>query len=151
MKKIYIAGFDVFYDDAVKRGKEMKKICSDNGFEGLYPLDNECDNAEEIFHANINLIKQADIIAANMNSFRGHEPDSGTVFEIGYAYALGKKIYCYLDDNRNLVDKIGKKDKDGISVENFNLPLNLMIAVPADIVKGNFRNCIEYIKNKQEE
>lgn len=145
MKKIYLAGFDVFAPDAIQRGIKMKEICKQYGFKGAYPLDNEFDTAEEIFSANIGLIKDCDIIAANINEFRGNEPDSGTAFEIGYAYALGKKIYCYAEDTRTLRDKLGVKDNNGYNVENFNMPFNLMLCVPSVIVKGDFEDCIKQI------
>ena len=63
MKKIYLAGFDVFYPDSVERGKRLKKLCEKYGFIGLYPLDNECDTAEEIFSANTEMIKNSDSLS----------------------------------------------------------------------------------------
>ena len=62
-KKIYIAGFDVFKTDPIKIGNKYKKICKLYGFTGLYPLDNELDDANEIFKGDIRLIKESDIIA----------------------------------------------------------------------------------------
>jgi hypothetical protein len=32
-------------------------------------------------------------------------------------------------------------DKDGVLIEDFNLPLNLMLSVPVKIIIGDFRNC----------
>ena len=29
---------------------------------------------------------------ANLNAFRGHEPDSGMIFEVGFEIALGKPL-----------------------------------------------------------
>lgn len=145
MKKIYLAGFDVFYPDAQERGERLKQICRNYGFEGLFPLDNVCISAAEIFAANTEMIRKCDIIAANMNAFRGDEPDSGTAFELGYAYAMGKKLYCYLSDIRTLREKIGTEDKDGMIVEDFDLPLNLMISIPAKVVCGEFEDCIRQI------
>ena len=48
MKKIYLAGFDVFAPDAVQRGAQMKLQCAQNGLIGLYPLDNEADGAAAV-------------------------------------------------------------------------------------------------------
>ncbi len=146
MKKIYLAGFDVFAEDAVDRGNRMKELCSKYGYEGLYPLDNECSSAQEIFNANTEMIRSCDIIAANVSSFRGKEPDSGTAFETGFAYALGKKIYCYLSDCRTLREKYGTKDSNGYSYEDFDLPVNLMISIPSVIVCGDLEDCIKKIR-----
>ena len=45
MKKIYIAGFDVFKPDSIEIGKSYKLTCKEYGYEGLYPLDNEIDES----------------------------------------------------------------------------------------------------------
>lgn len=150
MKKVYLAGFDVFRPDASEYGKRLKDLCKKYGLEGLYPLDHECTTAEEIFHANIMLIRQCDVMAANMNVFRGMEPDSGTAFELGVGYALGKKLYCYTDDIRSLREKIGMTDEQGFSVEDFSLPLNLMIAVPASVLCGGAEECLRVIAAAEE-
>ncbi len=147
LKKIYLAGFDVFRQDAAWYGKEMQKLCEKYGFEGLYPLDNTCTAASGIFEANTEMIRRCDIIAANMNDFRGSEPDSGTAFELGYGYALGKTLYCYRSDIRTLRQRLGCTDADGFNVEDFGLSLNLMIAVPSVVVKGGFEDCLKQIKD----
>lgn len=146
MKTIYIAGFDVFYPDAIQRGAQMKIACAERGFIGLYPMDNEADNAQEIFEGNLSFIRRADIIVANLNPFRGKEMDSGTAFEIGYAHALGKEIWGYLDDDRTMRERLGEADENGFSVENFGLPINLMIGQPAHIMKGGFVDCLNELK-----
>ncbi len=138
MKKIYLAGFDVFAPDAVQRGAKMKLMCAEKGVIGLYPLDNEADNAADIFAGNCGLIDKADIVIANLNPFRGNEPDSGTCFEVGYAFARGKTVYGYVSDARTLREKLGELDQNGFSVENFGLPLNLMLSCAAEIIEGDF-------------
>lgn len=146
MKKIYLAGFDVFYPHATTLGKYMKELCDNYGFQGLYPLDHEADSAKEIFNGNLALIQECDFIAANLNDFRGDEMDCGTAFEIGYGFANGKKIYGYLDDTSSMIDKLGLKDKNGLHVENFDLPVNLMIGCSAIIVEGTLEDCLIEIR-----
>lgn len=138
MKKIYLAGFDVFAPDAVQRGAKMKLLCAEKGFAGLYPFDNEANDAAGIFAGNCGLIDQADIVIANLNAFRGDEPDSGTCFEVGYAFAKGKTVYGYLSDGRTMREKLGAQDENGFAVENFGLSVNLMLAGAATIVYGDF-------------
>mgnify|MGYP005795340191 FL=1 len=142
MKKIYLAGFDVFAPDAKQRGTKMKMMCAERGFIGLYPFDNEADHAPEIFAGNCSLIDQADIVIANLSPFRGDEPDSGTCFEVGYAFAKGKTVYGYVSDARTLREKLGEADENGFSVENFGLPLNLMLSCAAQIVEGDFAKAL---------
>lgn len=145
MRNIYLAGFDVFAPDAKERGARMKALCRAYGFTGLYPLDNEADDAKSIYHGNLELIRQADLIAANVNPFRGSEPDSGTAFEIGYAVALGKPVWCYRADLRPMCETLGFVDAQGFGVENFDSPLNLMLAQSAQLVQGEFFDCLRAI------
>lgn len=143
MQKIYLAGFDVFAPDAAERGKQMKDLCAAYGFEGCYPLDNEADTVQDIFAGNTGLIDGCDIVMANLNPFRGREPDSGTCFEVGYAWAKGKKIYGYLQDARTMREKFGVQDENGFSVENFHMAVNLMLGCAAEIVEGDLRACLQ--------
>ncbi len=144
MKKVYLAGWEVFRPDAVEIGDKLKKLCASYGFEGLYPLDNECDNSKEIFMGNLELIKKADYVIANVNAFRGYEPDSGTAFEIGYAAALGKTIVTYLEEKRPMIEWV--KDKNGYSIENFGYPVNLMIAESTTVVNGRAEDALKKLK-----
>ena len=137
-KAIYLAGLDVFAPDAKDRGKKMQELCTKMGYTGLYPLDNEADTAAEIFAGNCALIDCADAVIANLNPFRGAEPDSGTCFEVGYACAKGKRVYGYISYARLRLEKQGEFDKNGFAVENFGLPVHLMLASCAKIVVGDF-------------
>lgn len=104
--KIYIAGPDVFRPDALTWAEEARALLSRSGHEALTPLDNEETTAEGIFRANLELISRADAVVANLNPFRGAEPDSGTCFEVGCGIALGKRVIGYLKDTRTQVDKL---------------------------------------------
>lgn len=142
--KIYIAGPDVFEKNAKQIGENYKSVCEKYGHTGLYPLDNECDSSAEIYRGNVALINEADAVVANGNEFRG-EMDVGTAFEIGYAAAKGKKIYVYMNDTATLVEKFGREDEQGRTVEDFGHPLNLMIAESAEIIQGTFEDCVKKI------
>ncbi len=161
--KIYIAGPDVFEPDSIEIGQKYSKLCKEYGYEGLYPLDNIVDFeqpkqkiAQDIFHANVSLIQNADIVVANLNSFRGKEPDSGTVWECGYASALGKKVYAYMDSSLSYLDRFDFKekrvdsnanhvDKEGKTIEDFDYGVNLMIACSAHIITGTFEDVLKHI------
>ncbi|MEK3915152.1 nucleoside 2-deoxyribosyltransferase [Paenibacillus sp. FSL H7-0331] len=171
--RIYLAGFEVFYPNALEIGANLKAECAEHGFVGLFPMDNvinkqpgrsKMEIASDIFHANIKLIENSDIIAANLNSFRGAEPDSGTVFEVGYACALGKKLYGYMSDDSLIWEKVAKHwgdvrlgdngryvDKKGMHIENLGMPINLMLGVPVKIVIGTFEDCLIQIAKDQAE
>lgn len=165
---IYLAGFDVFYPNAIEHGEHLKAVCGRYGFRGLFPKDNVIDRspgrskdriAADIFRQNIEQIDRSDIIVANLNCFRGAEPDSGTSFELGYGYAKGKRLYGYVDGEQKLWEKVESEfggvgrspdgrmvDKLGYHVENFDFPVNLMLSVPAVIVAGSFEHCIRRVR-----
>ena len=140
MKKIYLAGPDVFRFDAIRHFNWMKDICKQYGFKGLSPYDNEMvfteynpDTAYAIFEANLKLIDQCDHVVSNIHPFRGVCVDDGTCVEIGYALKCGKKIsgyslYAKLE-LKEILNKFPTKlfDTEFSQVENFGLSNNLMI------------------------
>ncbi|MDF1881719.1 nucleoside 2-deoxyribosyltransferase [Sulfurimonas sp. MAG313] len=164
-KKIYLAGFDVFYPDAIAVLKTKKDLCERYGFNGLTPLDNEVDFSlpkEEIrdiiYKANVKLMHEADIFCINLNAFRHGEPDSGTVFEIGYGKALGKDLYIYVDSNESMLEKTQQHDKDckciegvwldknGLMIEDFDGMFNLMITQSSTIINGNLEMLLKHLQ-----
>lgn len=72
--------------------------------------------------------------------------------------AYGKRLYGYLDDFRSMVDKLRTGygiiitddnrvvDKDGLAIEEFDLPLNLMLSVPVRLVQGGFEDCVKLVR-----
>lgn len=150
MKKVYIAGPDVFAPNSIQIGEHHKSVLKQFGFEGLYPLDNQCTTSIDIALGNYKLIDKCDFVIANVNSFRGFEPDSGTACEIGYAIAKGKKVYCYMSDIRSMTERYGaEEDYQGFAIENFGHPLNLMIAEKTVIVQGNFEAAVKVLSQDE--
>jgi nucleoside 2-deoxyribosyltransferase len=106
---------------------------------GLYPLDNVIDTrlpprqrACAIAQANMGMIRSAHGVIANLQAFRGAEPDSGTVFEVGMAVALGKPVWAVFPDRGDLRTQVPSNEhgfcQQGWLVEDFGLPRNLMLA-----------------------
>ena len=101
--RIYLAGPEVFLSNAKEVGEHKKALCKKYGFEGVFPLDNEVDargkSAKElglcISAVNEDLIKSCQILIANITPFRGPSADVGTAYEMGFAHALGKKVFAY--------------------------------------------------------
>jgi nucleoside 2-deoxyribosyltransferase len=133
----------------------------------MYPLDNIADFtqnphdiAQQIYEANKRLINECDIVVANLNPFRGKEPDSGTVWECGYATGLGKKVYAYIEQEQQYIESFSDDEKkkqqqvggiyvdnNEMTIEDFEHPFNLMIACSVDeIIIGDFKNALESIK-----
>lgn len=156
--RIYLAGPDVFRKNAIKHFENLKKICQKWGVEALAPIDNIGNlDSKSIFESNIEMLKNCDIVVANLTPFRGAGIDDGTAVEIGYALALGKKIWGYSDFCNlslkavtNIMFDINRQEEFPI-VEDFSNPSNLMITEAIKQGGGEifktFEQCIESIHN----
>ena len=159
-KIIYLAGPDVFKPNFINIRDSLKKLCRESGLIPLSPADGdpvECDTSElssQIYLQNIRHIDAADIVMANIENFRGHEPDSGTVFEIGYAIGRGKAVWCYNVPAISLIEQIpcdqAHKDGDGNVVENFGWSRNLMLVHACHFVTGDAQSCIQAIADQHQ-
>ena len=148
--KIYLAGPDVFLPDAVEVGRRKTDICASHGLIGLYPLDNTVnlaagDASLNIFRGNEAMMDAADAIIANLTPFRGAGADAGTVYELGYMAGRGKLCLGYSNDPTIYADRVALTDRmthlsdgrlvdsQGLTVEDFGLPDNLMMMHGLDL------------------
>ncbi len=147
--KIYLAGPDVFLSDAVAFGRRKVALCGQYGLSGLYPLDTPVDPAApdaslQIYRGCEAMMDQADAIIANLTPFRGPGADPGTVYELGYMAARGKRCFGYSNDPSPYVDRVRRSmsvtpqdgrlvDASGLTVENFGLSDNLMMVHALDL------------------
>lgn len=155
--KIYLAGPDVFHPTARARAEAARELLAQLGHVALLPLDNEATSATGIYRANLELIAAADVVIADLNPFRGCEPDSGTAFEVGYAVALGKRVIAYLGDPRAQADKLAERfgrrrrgdgrlaDPEGLAIEDFGLPVNLMLGCACEFAGGDLAAALRLI------
>lgn len=149
---IYLAGPDVFFPQAAAHFDALEARCAARGLRGLRPGDGGLSQglsgsgdeiAERIYQANVALIRGCDGVLANLMPFRNAlEPDSGTVFEVGMAVALGKPVAAIVPDAaRPWEDRIAaacgsRRDAEGQAwderhgwlIEAFGQPLNLMLS-----------------------
>lgn len=165
---VYLAGFEVFAPNGPELAEEMRLICRRYGLEPISPLDKgddaDADNADDrpladiIYDNNIEMIDRADAVVANLNHFRGPDPDAGTCFEVGFAAGRGKKTYVYSSDGATAAERVdayygpvtpapagGFVDRDGFTVENFGQPFNLMLSSSSTVVYGSFEDCIRRV------
>ena len=148
--KIYLAGPDVFLPDAVEIGRKKVAICARYGVSGLYPLDNAVDLSAAdaslaIFKGNEAMMEAADAIIANLTPFRGPSADAGTVYELGYMAGRGKLCLAYSNDPASYRERVARLydvkassdglliDPEGLTVEDFGLPDNLMMIHALDL------------------
>lgn len=147
-KKVYLAGFDVFCQDAKRYGEYLVYLCEKAGFDGVFPLDNQVPQwvidlgnraqiASWIYRANMKEVRGCNAVLANLNDFRTPGlVDDGTAWEIGFASALSKPIYGYTTDPRTMIERIPTHltldtraiCSKGYEIENFGMLSNLMIA-----------------------
>jgi nucleoside 2-deoxyribosyltransferase len=150
LPSVYLAGPDVFFPNARELASFKRDLLRGHGILGLFPLDNEVTTdecmPEAIFLSNVDLIDRSDILLANIAPFRGPSLDPGTAWEIGYAYARGIPVICYgsttsyLERCRlmGLEGEIPKTDHQGMIIEDFNEPENLMITRCASLMTATF-------------
>ena len=145
--RVYLAGPDVFLPDPEAWAARKKAICAAHGLIGISPLDDYPNEPPEwasfplwrrIAVRNEAHIRSCQAIIANLTPFRGPSADVGTVYEIGFARAVGLKIFGYSTVSTPFLERTlaiataTRKDaawwdKDELSVEQFGLFDNLMI------------------------
>ncbi|KPW07922.1 Nucleoside 2-deoxyribosyltransferase [Pseudomonas syringae pv. aceris] len=78
------------------------------------------------------MLHRCSAMLVNLNVFRGLGPDSGTAFEVGMAVALNKPVWAYFEPVASLRELVPHDedglDANGFTVEDFDLPRNLMLA-----------------------
>jgi nucleoside 2-deoxyribosyltransferase len=147
LKRIYLAGPEVFLPDALAIGRVKAEMARQAGFEGLFPLDAQLslaglpqlEQARRILLANEALMRSADLLIANLTPFRGVSMDSGTAFEVGFMRALGRPVLGYTNvpgDYRRRAEAFRARgipaadgDRPDLEIEDFGMAENLMIAV----------------------
>ena len=110
---IYIAGPECFYTYGYDALAAMKARAHALGFGVTLPNDHPLDmenpdkqkRADSIFADLDRVMKETTVIIADLEAYRGAEPDSGSVYELGMAYAKGARCYGYTRDKRSLATK----------------------------------------------
>ncbi|MGF1612183.1 MAG: nucleoside 2-deoxyribosyltransferase, partial [Kiloniellales bacterium] len=144
----YLAGPEVFLENAKAIGEAKCRICDEYGLKGVFPLDKALDLAglspEEaglaIYRANRELMDGCDLVIANMTPFRGPSMDVGTAFEMGYMRGLGRPVFGYSNVAGDYLARVEAfyqgglsstsghtLDPNGMTVEPFRLADNLML------------------------
>jgi nucleoside 2-deoxyribosyltransferase len=150
--RVYLAGPDVFFRDAEAWAVRRKAICAEHGLVAVSPLDPlaqevagwaELPEWQRIASRNEAHIRGCDAVIANLTPFRGPSADAGTVYEVGFARALGRVVFGYTNCKARFTQRtidfamehggaIGSpgriwRDRDGLLIEQFRRFDNLMI------------------------
>lgn len=141
--KAYLAGPDVFLPNAIENAAAKIAICAKYGIQGRAPLNDEIDQLAAlpdeqawrvIYAKDIEMMRECDIIIANLTPFRGASADSGTLIEVGWFLGQNKPVFGYSNSAesfaaRSLAYLSAIPDPiPGLAVEGFGLADNLMIA-----------------------
>jgi nucleoside 2-deoxyribosyltransferase len=106
-KKIYLAA-PLFSEAEQEFNKKLETALEDLGFSVFVPQEDSNDteaaredmDSSNIFQLNVEAIDACDILVAVLDG--GTDVDSGTAWEIGYAYAKNKTIVGIKTDFRTL-------------------------------------------------
>jgi nucleoside 2-deoxyribosyltransferase len=97
--RIYLAS-PFFNDEENKHVDEVATLLRLEGHTVFNPKENQLEQHEfgtrawrtDVYRNDINHIKWCDAIVAIL---KDNYDDTGTAFEVGYAYAIGKPVYIY--------------------------------------------------------
>jgi nucleoside 2-deoxyribosyltransferase len=114
--RIYLAG-PLFTTAEIDFNRSLATLLRGYSHEVFLPQENDqsTSNLNAIFLSDVAGIDWAEIIVGNLD---GADSDSGTCWELGYGFAMGKKLITYRTDFR-----VGKVDI-----------VNLMMTESADVV-----------------
>jgi nucleoside 2-deoxyribosyltransferase len=147
--RAYLAGPDVFLREASALASAKRSLCQRYGLIGVAPIEDAIDfsglskgeAALRIALTNERLIKECDLVIANITPFRGPSADAGTVYEMGYARGLGRPVFAYTNDSRSLLARMTEdnnfkltqdgsgryEDEHQMHIEDFDCFDNLML------------------------
>lgn len=164
---LYIAGPECFYTYGYDALAAMRARAEALGFCVTLPNDDPLDldnanlqkRADSIFANLEEVMLKTTAIVADLEAYRGAEPDSGTIFEIGMAYAKGAKCYGYTRDKRSFGSKNlnahlcnGKVTDEFENCEMYQkLPFSPTIIGSTKIIEGDFDDCLKMIICDKEE
>ncbi|MCX5494201.1 nucleoside 2-deoxyribosyltransferase [Kaistia dalseonensis] len=147
--KVYLAGPEVFFEnrDAIMSAKT--ELTRRYGFtptvwtgEKYDPSSSPFDIGLQISAFNENVMRESDLIIANLTPYRGISADVGTAYELGFMVASGKPAFGYSNDGRLFAERVTAdyykgavardlrgfiRGADGLLVENNDMGDNLML------------------------
>lgn len=166
-EKIYIAGPECFYTGGFAVLNAMRRRVESLGLGVSLPNDHPLDmenpdlqkRADSIFADLKVVMNETTAIVADLESYRGSEADSGTIYEIGMAYARGARCCGYTRDKRPLTWKDQKYvmregqiyDEHGRLAPYPELPFSPCVIGSTKIIEGDFDDCIRMLMTDIEE
>lgn len=157
-ESIYIAGPECFYPNGFQILGALRRVSESYGFRVSLPNDRQLKlddpnpqrNADVIFDNCAVSMNDSTAIIADLETFRGTEPDGGTIYEIGMAFAKGLRCYAYTRDKRSVAKKVQhafvKDDQprypDGSVLPHPQLPFSPCVVGSCKIVEGSYHDAL---------
>ena len=151
VESIFLAGPDGWLPDAAAHQRRQAALCVEAGFTAVIPHlgagATEAKRSEVqariLYTEALSDLRRSDALIANLSPWRGPSCDPATAFLAGFAAALGKPVFAYLNiadeeeaDPQGRVeawmgatpDAEGRwRDASGAEIEDFYLPEILML------------------------
>lgn len=152
---VYFAGPDLFFDNYASIKRLIESLCDPRRLYPMFPTEPDIPDPAIIFRENLNMVRESHVVIANLAPFRSVvEPDSGTAFECGVACAHGIPVVAICPDLRPMKEKFDPatihhddagrmRCPTGALIEDFDCPVNLMLAYSAAAVVSSLREAIE--------
>ena len=148
--KVYIAGPEVFFPNGSKQMALKGRMALEHGFFPSTMAENALDPTGvtpfafgcQISAANEAMMRDADLVIANLTPFRGISADIGTAFEVGFMCALRKPAFGYTNTTRGYFERLSEdfyhgaaqkdaagimRGPDGLMLEDHGMVDNLML------------------------
>lgn len=147
---LYMAGPEVFLRDGAEVMRRKGELALAHGFLPSTMAEQALDFSGKapleigmaIYRANVAMMDASSVIIANLTPFRGISADVGTVWELGYMVAHGKRAFGYSNSAKPYYERLTEdhyrgtaardaegvmRGPDGLMVENHGMVDNLMI------------------------
>lgn len=124
---LYLAGPMLFYPNGDSLLSQYATACRKRGIilpQGTTPLSEDDTPLLRAYKHRIRCLESldaSDSILACITPFRGLQPDSGTLFELGYAYGKGKKCYLFCENTAPWMSQKGISNSFDSALEAFSL------------------------------
>lgn len=147
---VYLSGPERWSPDAADLMARQRRMCAAAKVEPLFADDAplvEREGSEamarEMYAGALASLRKADAVIANLTPWRGPSAHPGVAFEAGFASALAKPVFAYInvadEDEAEYLARVESvigatigedglaHDVDGLEIEDFDLPETLML------------------------
>ena len=166
-ERIYVAGPVCFFPRGYEIWTARRREAQYYGFTVTLPNDNKLPQADTPEQRAYYILKNcrdsinlSTGIIADLENFRGGEPDGGTIYEIGLAYGHDCKCYAFTRDKRPMGVKYNAGtyvpgailDYKGRKLPHIRLPFGVCVMGACKVVEGTFTDALKaYMYDLEEE